>query len=159
MGGMCNDRAYNARGQWQQPNCRRTVNRKSGGMEGNGLIAQQTWLMDDAEVESEKSNGFGRIHPVRNETKTRKWRGLTSDQRNIIVSHESFSTWLDQTEGDSIHSTPPHPLSVILKKKKWMSYTFNGVGLDIHSSRPLPPPSRVCVCVIIMCAGYIREKL
>lgn len=34
---------------------------------------------------------------------------------------------------------------------------FNGVGLDIHSSRPLPPPSRVCV--IIMCAGYIREKL
>jgi hypothetical protein len=86
-------------------------------MEGNGLIAQQTWLMDDAEVESEKSNGFGRIHPVRNETKTRKWRGLTSDQRNIIVSHESFSTWLDQTEGDSIHSTPP-PFSVILKKKK-----------------------------------------
>jgi hypothetical protein len=81
------------------------------------LIAQQTWLMDDAEVESEKSNGFGRIHPVRNETKTRKWRGLTSDQRNIIVSHESFSTWLDQTEGDSIHSTPP-PLLCYIKKKK-----------------------------------------
>lgn len=89
---------------------------------GDGLIAQQTWLMDDAEVETEKSNGFGRIHPVRNETKTRKWRGLTSDQRNIIVSHESLSTWLDQTEGDSIHSTPPPPFSVIFLKKMDVVY-------------------------------------